>query len=348
MLRVRFSEKLKQDITNNVTIYYQINDRQLINIFMPDKYTYTIVDENDPADICILGKNHTDNTLLRNNEVNILLSIENMLPIERETWYQHVIKYGRYGNDMVDLYIYNDEFKFKDTDLKKKIVPVVYLRLKYYNKIEENYMNNTMILSPSINFDNRLFVLFVSRNRTNLNKDKVLNKLNDLGQVDLIDKYDDILKTVSCYNEIELLKIFNKYKFIVCFENSKADGYVTEKIFNVFLSKSIPIYDGPSDIDTYINPKSYLKYDDNLFDNVKKLMNDKTQYNDMINQTKIQPISDDINIKLNNFLDNSLISKSIILENFSTNDLYKKKKYCNNSYLLLLFIIIIIIIIIIL
>ena len=45
-------------------------------------------------------------------------------------------------------------------------------------------------------------------------------------------------------------------------ENSHNEGpYITEKIFNVFLSQSIPIYDGEPKINEYINKKSYIKLD---------------------------------------------------------------------------------------
>jgi|TARA_B110000114_G_C15076539_1_gene392073 alpha-1,4-fucosyltransferase len=40
---------------------------------------------------------------------------------------------------------------------------------------------------------------------------------------------------------------------------SKTDGYVTEKIFNAFLSGSIPIYDGAPNIMDYIFPNSFIQ-----------------------------------------------------------------------------------------
>lgn len=44
-LKVRFSEKSKQLITNNVEEYFQLLDKQCIDIFLPDNYKYQIVSE---------------------------------------------------------------------------------------------------------------------------------------------------------------------------------------------------------------------------------------------------------------------------------------------------------------
>jgi hypothetical protein len=79
MLRVRFSEKSKQLIVNKhfEKNYFELIDTQAIDIFLSNKYQYVIVDENEPADICIIGIQHNDNSLLRENEYNIFLSVEN-------------------------------------------------------------------------------------------------------------------------------------------------------------------------------------------------------------------------------------------------------------------------------
>ena len=61
-----------------------------------------------------------------------------------------------------------------------------------------------------------------------------INILQIIDNVDNINMYSDIIKNKSCYNSIELLNIFNKYKFILTIENSYHDGYITEKIFNCF------------------------------------------------------------------------------------------------------------------
>lgn len=78
MFRVRFSEKENQCIVKEVKKYWQLNEDVAIRMFLPVNYTYVIVDEHEPADICIVGIQHTDNRLLRENEINVFLSVENM------------------------------------------------------------------------------------------------------------------------------------------------------------------------------------------------------------------------------------------------------------------------------
>jgi hypothetical protein len=91
----------------------------------------------------------------------------------------------------------------------------------------------------------------------------------------------------SCYNSPELLELYNQYKFIITFENSHSNGYITEKIFNVFLAKSIPIYDGAPDICEFINKNSLIKFDENILKKIIYIQNNELVYNSMIETIKI-------------------------------------------------------------
>ncbi|CAG8535208.1 10159_t:CDS:2, partial [Racocetra persica] len=62
---------------------------------------------------------------------------------------------------------------------------------------------------------------------------------------------------------------FDLYKFQLAFENSNCKGYVTEKVYDSFLSDSIPIYMGAPDIDDYVPSHSIIKVTD--FENVEDL-----------------------------------------------------------------------------
>jgi hypothetical protein len=303
-LRVRFSEKDKQLVGARTDKYYQLNDVQCLDMFLPKKYKYKIVDESEEADICIIGIQHIDNTLLRDNEINILLNVEN-LSVGR-THYQHFNKFKRYNNPKIDMYIYNDI-----SNANEKAIPTVIRRIQYFKSIENKF--NETLNTP---FNNKKFCLFVSRNSSNNNKIRAINILSKYGNVDFINKYDNILKDRSCYNDIELLKVFNQYKFIICFENSKTNGYITEKIFNVFLSKSIPIYDGAPDVDIFINSGSFLKYDSNMEKNIVQLLDNEELYNSVINREKTMNIPYDCDGKL---LDNLLRNKHI-LSDFPNNN----------------------------
>lgn len=50
-------------------------------------------------------------------------------------------------------------------------------------------------------------------------------------------------------DKIELLR---RYEFALCFENCVYPGYITEKIFDCFFAKCIPVYLGAPDVEKYI------------------------------------------------------------------------------------------------
>ncbi len=293
MLRVRFVEKEKQLIVSKKTQtnYYELLDTQCLEIFLPSNYSYKIVDESEPADICIVGIQHTDNSLLRPNEYNIFLSVENF-SVGR-THYKHWNKFGRSGNPLISTYIYNDIAHPIDS-----IIPAVYSRVKYFNSIYPQFES----IRNSISFENKKFCLFTSRNGLNSNKQVVLNQLSQLGQIDFLDKYDSILKSKSCYNSPELISIYAQYKFIICFENSKTPGYVTEKIFNVFASGSVAVYDGAPNITDYIVPGSFIQYDENIVKKISILANNKTLYSAVVLKEKTKEL--DYNLINLNFTTN--------------------------------------------
>jgi hypothetical protein len=251
-----------------------------------------IVDENDKADICIVGTQHTNNDLLRDDEINIFFSVENFSA--GRLHYQHLNKFGKYGNPKIDLYIYNDEIIPSE-----KVIPMIYMRINYFNKL--NDMNSKLYYEKAREFigymntpfKDKKFCLFISQNMLNLNKQIVVKMLSELGQIDTLQSIAKINKNLqcsNCFNSFELLKLFNQYKFIICFENSKTVGYITEKIFNVFLAKSIPIYDGDPEVDRFINKSAFLPFNDKIIQKVKLIMNNEQLYNNMINSNKTKTL----------------------------------------------------------
>ncbi len=64
------------------------------------------------------------------------------------------------------------------------------------------------------------------------------------------------------------LKVLEKYKFVLCFENTAFPGYITEKLFDSFFAGCIPIYYGAPDItklvplNTFIDFRNFPNYRD--------------------------------------------------------------------------------------
>ena len=55
----------------------------------------------------------------------------------------------------------------------------------------------------------------------------------------------------------------------------------------MFLSKSIPIYDGAPDIGSFIQTDSYLTYDENIIKNINILNKNIHAYNKLVQSNKI-------------------------------------------------------------
>jgi len=95
---------------------------------------------------------------------------------------------------------------------------------------------------------------------------------------------------------VDKLEFQKKYKFSICFENSSTSGYITEKIFQAFAAKTIPIYWGDINISKSINKggsginnKSFINlHDFESFEHsiqyIKEIDSDSSLFLDVINQ----------------------------------------------------------------
>ncbi len=84
-------------------------------------------------------------------------------------------------------------------------------------------------------------------------------------------------------------KFLSQYKFVISFENSFEEEYITEKLPNTMLAKSIPIYRGASNIGEYFNKESFINFEDygksykKMIQKIKELDFDDKKYLDFIN-----------------------------------------------------------------
>jgi hypothetical protein len=303
MLKVKYSPSSGTQIVKKVNEYFEMTEEYFIKFLLPNKYDYEIVDFSSNADICFVSVQHEDNNLLKSNEINIFMSVENMVPPER-TQYKFKNKFGHYDNKRIDTFIHNDVSQNSViTESNVSVIPTVYFRINYF-------LNNPIEL-PSIPFSSKHLCLFVSRNRLNENKANLWDYLELEYSKDIhhISQYYSSIESSSCYSSAELLNVFSKYKFIVVMENTHQEGYITEKIFNVFQAGAIPIYDGAPDINNFINPESFLSFDDDdILEKIDYLKDNEKEYNKIINVKKINSsIIDNITKTTQNYLDDLLI-----------------------------------------
>ncbi|MBQ8783002.1 MAG: hypothetical protein IJZ57_04440 [Clostridia bacterium] len=95
-------------------------------------------------------------------------------------------------------------------------------------------------------------------------------------------------QTVSFLNDSKI-SFQKKCKFTICFESTKHEGFVTEKITDAFLSDTIPIYYGSSTVTDIFNSKAFINCNDysNFDEVIKKIIeldNDDEKYLEMLRQ----------------------------------------------------------------
>jgi alpha(1,3/1,4) fucosyltransferase len=126
---------------------------------------------------------------------------------------------------------------------------------------------------------------------------------------DIIERYDNDW----WQGKIDFIK---NYKFTIAFENSRSEGYTTEKILHPFFANSIPIYWGNPVVTREFNPKAFINCNDyenfdQVIERIKELDNNDELYMEMLRQPPMQPdYTFDKKEQLENFLAN-IIEKGV-------------------------------------
>lgn len=86
-----------------------------------------------------------------------------------------------------------------------------------------------------------------------------MDKLQEIVRIDYAGNFrNNTPKIPGAYNSNEILNFYSQYKFVICLENTKQETYITEKIINGFLAKTIPIYWGSDNIYDYFNKERFI------------------------------------------------------------------------------------------
>lgn len=117
---------------------------------------------------------------------------------------------------------------------------------------------------------------------------KFIDELNKYKKVDMGGRYNNNIGGPV----LDIIKFLSSYKFSFAMENSEGDGYISEKMFNSFISGTIPIYYGDYMVDEYINPKSFIlvKNERNIqkkIDYIKKIDKDNEKYLKILKESVI-------------------------------------------------------------
>ena len=112
------------------------------------------------------------------------------------------------------------------------------------------------------------------------------------------------------------LDFIKDYKFVIAFENSKRDGYTTEKIFEPFLVNSIPIYWGNRRVsadfnkDSFVDVSEFRNFQD-VYDHLQKIENSVDLASKMIISKEVLPNDYIDSENVRNFIINQFNDRSL-------------------------------------
>jgi alpha(1,3/1,4) fucosyltransferase len=237
----------------------------------------------------ILKKTKLNNFEITNdvNKANVLLeSFFGKTLKTYKVWYKKIFFSGESWS-----YDFNDyDIILKSSHTRYNIIN--FPLFAYY--ILNNNLLNTIINRPKILTIPPKFCCFCVSNGGCIPRNRMFEVINSYKKVDSIGKFNNNVGFYinKPYWDNDYINILKQYKFIICFENSKYDTYITEKIVNAQLSNSVPIYWGTNYVKNVFNINSFIYLENeninqsyiDVLNKVKELDNDDEKYLNFINQ----------------------------------------------------------------
>ena len=290
-MKYKFSQKMINYWFNQNKYYSIGNVNKFIKYFFPID-NFFILNNNSNEKILNLYDIQETNIKKNKNELNVIVCVENCYYHKH---YNHYNVYGNFEDKNIDIYFYNHIDRLIITE-NFICIPVIYSQINYFNKFYKEIYTEYY----DIPFENKKFCLFLTINGFNSEiKNNFYNILQKIEKCDKIDNFKHLIGDKSCYHSTQFLKLINQYKFCFVCENSISDGYITEKIFNCFLGKSIPIYYGSPIADRFFNLNSFIYLnnilEDNLITKIKEINYNKAIFQNYIDSPKININYDDEN-----------------------------------------------------
>ena len=222
---------------------------------------YRVIESNNP-DYVIFGQFGGRNFGLENkiNCIKLFLTIENRAPSFINTDYAIGIHYLSNG----------DRYFRKPTETHQlSAIQTVY--------------NATQV--RNVDISTKKFCAWVVSNGGGSVRNSFFDRLSKYKTVDSGGSYrNNVGGPVS-----DKLKFLSNYKFSICFENSKTQGYISEKLVDAFEAGTIPIYYRDDTVAELLNNRAYIHVrDKNDFDEkielIKKIDNNDTLYQEIIRE----------------------------------------------------------------
>jgi len=210
------------------------------------------LDQLDPT-LIIFGPFGSENQNPRYNNVPKIYYVgENMPPLRRED----VILNVGFCRDVKERYLR---------------LPNWMLELNWFNQKIEEVVNPEPLplelLIPSVKAARSKFCAFVSTNPNSIERNTLFHILSRYKKVDSAGALFSTMDKIPCgaggsKGQSSKIEFYKQYKFVLACENSKSDGYVTEKILHAKLAGCVPIYWGDPLIGLEFNSKAFINATD--------------------------------------------------------------------------------------
>lgn len=255
-------KKISYYIIDNVPSFYTNPQYKLLKKILKRKYKLEIKSDNpDYIIFDVFGCSHLDE--IYQNSIKIAFFTENQIPDFNIADYaigqSHIIYLDRYFKRSYFLgllFTFNNRY----LQLIRKKVLNSHKRKKFCAAV----ISNTII--------------------TDYFRLEFIEELNKYKNIDMGGSYKNNVGYIK--NKIKFL---SSYKFSIAMENTEANGYLSEKIIESFMSGTIPIYYGDYMVDEYINTKSFILIRDknDMFkkiDYIKKIDNNDELYEKILKE----------------------------------------------------------------
>ena len=148
-----------------------------------------------------------------------------------------------------------------------------------------------------VNLNSRKFCCFIVSNGRCYARNMFFEKLSSYKKIDSYGKlFNNVnFKLPKSMSRKAYIQFLSGHKFIICFENVSKPYYTTEKLYNGFVGKLIPIYWGDPFIFNIFNKDAfiYLRPDNEnineVLDEIKQLDNNDELYMEKLLVPKMNP-----------------------------------------------------------
>ena len=251
-LKGRTMQKIKIGWTDDVC-------RKYLECFVDmlrDKYEIEYSDDPDFLFCNVFGRDY-----LKSRAVRILFTGENYVP----------------DFNVYDYALSFEEMTYLDRNLRVPYYYYFYRQPETQARLAANFSDEQLL--------NRKFCNFVYSNRLYSNRARK-DFFELLSRYKKVDSGGAFLNNIG-YRIDDKYAFQKEYKFSIAFENASHYGYTTEKIFDAFVAKTVPIYWGNPDVvkdfnkDAFINCNDYDSLEE-VVQKVKELDNDDEAYLKML------------------------------------------------------------------